>query len=221
MATRNKDSEVPTDVCKECKGGKQEKRADGSTPADSNSCCFDGERLDKLGQTVGNFFDGPLENKCPKRTQRVGYNHFVDGCSAPGPYPSDPMQTLPYPTGLHNQGPTAFGSMIGSISSPGMSGELPCNKHDICYQSCAAPGASMSATREACDDGMKTRMDNVCAAAYPPSCPANLSTLECVDYHLQRADCYTYSSTYWSVLRGVGFFAAFKGRQEEYCQCCP
>ena len=79
----------------------------------------------------------------------------------------------------------------------------------------------MSDKRLGCDAAMGNAMDAVCAAAYPSSCPASLTTVQCISFHLQRADCYTYSASYYAVLRGFGFFAAFKGRQEEYCKCCP
>ena len=127
-----------------------------------------------------------------------------------------------YPYGLLNQAPTPFGQdMTGTpVADAAGAGPLPCNQHDICYQSCAPPGADLSTTRATCDNGMKTRMDAVCDAAYPSSCPGSLSTLQCVSFHLQRADCYTYSDSYWVALRGAGFFAAYKDRQEQYCQCC-
>jgi hypothetical protein len=196
---------------------------DGSDSRDTNACCYNGEKLAKFGQTVGTIFEGPLESKCPQRTQNTTRAHVVDGCSNPvtPSIKDDPMQLFSsvYPYGLLNQAPTLFGQDL--TSSPGSpAGPLPCNQHDICYQSCAAPGVSMSSAREVCDDGMKTRMDNVCGAAYPSTCPATLSTLQCGSYFLQRLDCYTYSASYWGILRGFGFFAAFKERQEQYCQCC-
>ena len=220
VANRNQNSETPTDVCKQCSNGSEQNRSDGSTLADTNSCCFNGERLEKYGQAVGNVLDGSLEAKCPDRTQHSSRLHDVDGCSSLGPQPNDPMQIYPYPSGLLNQAPTAFGNPVGIIANASAAGPQPCNQHDICYQTCATPGASLSATRQVCDAGMKSRMDNVCAAAYPSTCPASLGALQCVDYFLQRTDCYTYSAGYWTTLRGAGFFAAYKARQEQYCQCC-
>ena len=211
--------------CHICKDDKcvPDPSQNGTNPNDPNTCCFDGEVLAKYGQKVGIVFDGPLEKKCPKRTQNDTRLHDVDGCSAPLPNRNDPMQNLAalYPYGLLNQAPTPFGAEIGLIPDPSAAGPLPCNFHDICYQTCAPPGADLSDTRKVCDDGMKTRMDNVCAAAYPSSCPAGFSTGQCVSFFLQRADCYTYSGAYWSALRAAGFFAAYKERQEQYCKCCP
>jgi hypothetical protein len=225
VSSRNDDGEQPTDVCERCSDGSPVDRADGSTPADANSCCFQGERLDKLGQTVGNVFEGPLENKCPQRTQNATVLHQIDGCSGgvPGYDHQNPMLDA-YGTNLLNVGgtSTAFGVPVAGLTIPnaGAAGPQACNQHDICYQTCAAPGTSMSAAREACDDGMLTRMENTCAAAFPSTCPYG-DVLTCAGYHLQRADCYTFAQAYWIGLRAAGFFAAFKGRQEQYCQCCP
>jgi hypothetical protein len=219
--------------CKICQGNNcvADNSQNGTDPRDSNFCCFQGERLDKYGQTVGLIFAGPLEAKCPQRTQIENSRrlHVVDGCSGGvPPNIQDPMQNFPYPFGLLNQNPTAFGqdlrtpgNPMGEIPNASAAGPQPCNQHDICYQTCAAPSTDLATARQVCDDGMKTRMDNVCSAAYPSTCPATLSTAQCVSYFLQRVDCFTYSAAYWGVLRAVGFFAAYKQRQEQYCKCCP
>ncbi len=215
------DADTPNQDCRSCKDGQAEDAPAGTNPNDANSCCFEGEKLDKFGQTVGTVLDGPLETKCPQRTQNTTRSHEVDGCSAPVGVASDPMQNLPYPYGLLNQAPTAFGQNLGTIGDASQAGPLPCNQHDICYQSCAAPGADLASTREVCDDAMMSRMDVVCDNAYPSSCPSALGVLECLSYFAQRADCYTYSAGYWSALRVAAFFVAYKERQEQYCQCCP
>jgi len=220
-------NQQPADVCKQCSGGQITPRPDGSTSADPNSCCFQGDRLDKFGETIGVIFDGPLETKCPQRTQKQNELHLVDGCSAGvPPHIQDPMQNLLYPFGLLNQAATAFGEDLGggsgqTIPDAAAAGPLPCNQHDICYQTCAARGLDIASARQACDDGMKARMDNVCRVAYPSSCPSSFSAAQCVSYFLQRLDCFTYSAAYWGALRTAGFFAAYKQRQEQFCQCCP
>ena len=231
ILSTNDDSEQPTinlgglgypADCQKCQNGKAAPRDNGTTPTSADKCCFDGEPLAKYGQTVGNFFDGPLEKKCPQRTQDDARQHLVDGCSVPADNRNDPMKTFPYPPYGHlNQKPTAFGEDLGVISDAGQAGPLPCNRHDICYQSCAARGTSLAAARKACDEGMKADMDGVCANAFPPTCPAGFSPGQCNSYFTQRFDCSAFSDTYYGVLRGVGFFAAYKERQEQYCKCCP
>lgn len=212
--------------CKICEGNNcvPDLSQNGTNPNDSTTCCFNGERLDKYGQKVGVILPGPLENKCPQRTQIENSRlwHDVDGCSAGvPPNIQDPMRNFPYPFGLLNQALTAFGQPLGTIPNAGAAGPLPCNQHDICYQTCASPGTDLFTARQACDDGMKTRMDNVCDAAYPSVCPSTLSAAQCVSYALQRFDCKGYSFEYWIGLRAAGFIFAYKSRQEQYCKCCP
>jgi hypothetical protein len=235
VVSENDDSEQPTDVCDECRNGSATDRADGSTPADANACCFEGDRINKFGQELGVLFDGPLAEQCPNRTQNTATGgpfgnglHSVDGCSGGvPPNTQNPMLNLLalYPGGLLNQAPTEFGVPINDGLTPvssGAVGSQPCNQHDLCYQTCVASGgaAFFNAAREACDDGMEARMDAVCEAAYPSTCPSHLSTVECVSFHLQRADCFTYSGIYRS---GLGAFggSAFNERQTQFCKCCP
>ena len=229
----NNDSEQPTDVCERCQGGSATDRPDGSTPADANACCFEGNRLNKYGQELGIVFNGPLVDQCPQRTQNTTTGgpfgnglHSVDGCSGGvPPNIQDPMTNSLYlPYGLLNQAPTAFGQPIGGGLTPVTSaqiGPLPCNQHDLCYQTCVADNNSQtSAARAACDDGMETRMDAVCEAAFPSTCPSSLGTLECAAFFLQRADCFIYSGIYRS---GLGAFggSAYNERQTQFCKCCP
>jgi hypothetical protein len=227
ISTVNDNSEQPTDACKQCQGGQEANRADGSTPADANSCCYQGEKLNKFGQELGIVISGNLIDKCPGRTTDASRLHVVDGCSGGiPPNIQDPMTNLPYPYGLLNQAPTPFGQDLGggggtTIPNNAAAGPLPCNQHDLCYQTCY-PGdgtAFTSSARSACDDGMKSRMDTVCSAAYPSSCPASLGALECLSYQAQRLDCFTYSGLYWDGLR-VGGGSAFNERQGQYCKCC-
>jgi hypothetical protein len=234
VASIDSNSEQPTNVCDECSGGAPTSRADGSTPADANACCFQGQRIAKFGQELGILLDGPLVTQCPQRTQNDTSGgpfsngmHEVDGCSGGvPPNTQNPMQNGFYPFGLLNQAPTAFGQpIVGSSGttipvSTGAIGSLPCNQHDLCYQTCVGDSASQtSAARAACDDAMETRMDAVCEAAYPSTCPGSLGTLECASYHIQRADCFAYSGIYRA---GLGAFggSAFAERQTQFCQCC-
>jgi len=230
----NDDSEEPEETCQRCQSGQKVDRPDGSVQSDPDSCCFEGEPLDKYGQELGIVFDGPLADMCPQRTQDTMTGgpfgnglHSVDGCSGGvPPNVQDPMQNLAgiYPYGLLNQAPTAFGVPIGGGATPVPAsgvGPQPCNQHDLCYQTCASGGSALFASaRAACDNGMMTRMDALCTAAYPSSCPSSLSVLQCASYFLQRSDCFTYSSLYWDGLR-LGGASAFAERQQQYCKCCP
>ena len=241
VTTVNDDSEQPPDVCEQCRTGSPVDRVDGGTPADTNSCCYQGERLDKIGQTLGLFSNGDLATKCPNRAQVTNAErpHDIDGCSGGVP---------PWHNATDRQNPmfaefgvnlviadgaggvlvgaaaftsTRFGQPLGTIANAGAAGPLACNQHDICYQTCNTGGSFFSA-RSGCDDAMEGRMNNTCEAAYPSSCPAGLGILECATYHSQRLECYLFSDLYWAGLRAQeAFVGAYTERQEQYCKCCP
>jgi hypothetical protein len=204
--------------CKTCRGNNcvADHSQDGTNPRNSDTCCFNGEKLNKYGQTVGLILPGPLETKCPQRTQNDRRKHFIDGCTI---VPDDPMRFF-NPLGLLTDKSTAFGQSLGEVDTRAAAGPLPCNQHDLCYQTCAAPGTSLSAARATCDNAMKERMDNVCEKAYPSSCPDSVPFLLCPIYFTQRFDCFRYSVQYWAGLKVLGGVFGFNGRQEDYCKCC-
>lgn len=213
IVSQNNDAEQLPEPCKECRSGRPADRADGSTPTDANKCCFQGQPLAKFG----NDYDTTI-NKCPNRTQVADSTrqHEIDGCS--GGLTSniqDPVLGFYGSTWL-GQAPTTFGQPQGTapfrIPNAGAALGLPCNQHDICYQTCRSD-------RKTCDDAMETRMNAVCDVAFPSSCPSSLSVLQCIGYFAQRSDCYTFSDLYWSGLR-VGGGSAYEERQTQYCQCC-
>jgi hypothetical protein len=209
-------------VCEQCQNGGRAPRADGSTPLSSGQCCFNGQPLNKFGQTVGNVMDGPLENQCPQRTQNTGTAHDIDGCSGGDPrYDNQNPMLDKYGAGLLAVSGTAFGQAQGVVPGAASALPLPCNQHDICYQTCAAPGVALSVSRAACDDGMLAGMQNVCRTAYPAACPATLTAAQCTTYFEQRSQCFAFADTYRTGLGLFGFFFAYKERQEQYCQCCP
>ncbi len=209
-------TEKPTEICKECKNGKAENRPNGSTPSDPDKCCFDGQELPKYN----NPYD-VLIAKCPNREQvpdsiRL---HDVDGCS--GGLTSniqDPMRGN-YGASWLGQASTEFGRPQGLIPSAGAALNLSCNQHDICYQTCRQD-------KDVCDNAMRDRMRTVCAAAYPPTCPAHLTAEQCNGdngYFEQRNKCsldfFSYANEYWTGVQ-VGGGSAYRERQSQYCQCC-
>jgi hypothetical protein len=216
VANRNKDSEIPTDICKECKSGSPANRADGSTPADTNQCCFEGRALPKFGNAYGD-----LTSKCTTRSQvsDAERQHDIDGCS--GGLTSniqDPMRGK-YAGDWLGQASTEFGRAQGSVPSAGSALPLACNLHDICYQSCRND-------KGGCDTGMRDRMRTVCEAAYPQTCPAGLTAEQCQGsrgYFEQRGECalnsFSYANLYY---QGVNFggSSAYEERQTQYCKCC-
>jgi hypothetical protein len=191
----------------------------GSDQRDQNSCCFNGDKVNKYGQTPGYFSAGPLETQCPQRTQNTNRSYESDGCTS---VPQDPMRTGPMIDGpLNVPGTsTAFGQNIGVLPNSAAAGPLPCNLHDICYQTCAAPGMDLGAAKATCDNNFRSRMNQVCTTAYPAACPAAYSRVQCLAYFIQQSDCYRFATTYYNGVSALGYVSAYRGRQRDYCQCC-
>ena len=108
---------------------------------------------------------------------------------------------------------TSFGS--SETLAPGQSqSNLPCNNHDICYQTCKS-------TQSTCDTGMYNDMSGICNAAYPEaSCPfSGLKWLLCGEWYEEKSDCALWSSIYKLGLDKFGT-SAWKERQEQFCDCC-
>jgi hypothetical protein len=172
---------------------------------DQDTCCNDGSSLPKLGNDLPT-----LLASCPARTQYVAAGHEIDGCSNS---PDDPMRIL-YPIGLLAvTGDTRFGSVVGNLPHPAPAQTLPCNRHDICYQTCGQ-------TQQACDAAIRTDIDGVCAREYPSTCPfSGVGIVLCPAFFEQRAACFGLSLTYETVLGQFGA-SAFEERQQQRCQCC-
>jgi hypothetical protein len=172
-----------------------------------------------------------LSNQCPKRTQsNVLYD--VDGCSTAGltfgTNVQNPMVQVWLPAhpgqSLLNVGgnSTAFGAdqSTSLLTSASQAFDLPCNQHDICYQTCHK--GDLTLARAQCDSQLLSDAQRVCNRAYPPACPYDFITCNKVGgYFDQRAQCLSYATDYYDVVRAVGNLAAFKSRQTTYCQCCP
>jgi hypothetical protein len=216
VAIRDKDSEQPPEVCKQCKSGSLADRDDGSTPADPESCCFRGRPLPK--------FDNPYSDlmaRCPSRTQVPDSRrqHEIDGCSGGlTTNIQDPMRGR-YGVTWFGVSSTEFGRPQGVVGSAGAALPLACNLHDICYQTCQSD-------KSTCDTAMRDRMVAVCAAAYPPNCPAGLTMDQCWGdggYQAQRSQCAegftSYATLYYQGVN-LGGGSAYEQRQSQYCQCC-
>jgi hypothetical protein len=219
------------EVCKWCQGPAGGGAPGGSCVANPNDngksvnvnqCCFDGNAINKFGETFS-----VLQNQCPNRVQsQVDYN--VDGCSTSvltfGTNIQDPMVQvwLPAHPGqpLLNVADTAFGDDQGPLTSPNQAHDLPCNRHDICYQTCHQ--GDFDDAQAQCDLTLFSDAERVCDTAYPPTCPFDFITCNQVGgYFDQRDQCRSYARTYYNAVRLAGKVFAFKGRQETYCQCCP
>jgi len=148
--------------------------------------------------------------------------HEIDGCSAyvttddrlaTTQARNNPMAIL----GGNNWAiaSTAFGSGTVPIEEYFIHGQqpkdaLPCNLHDVCYQT-AASGKST------CDVDMRAAMRNVCAAAYPDnSAPdGTVYPLDYLSWLSQKGECTSWADSYYA---GLGLLGqdAFDSRKQEY-----
>lgn len=138
--------------------------------------------------------------------------HVIDGCSAPiwagGQDPTDGK--------LNKEGTsTAFGESELEMD-PLVHGlpphfNLPCNKHDICYQTCGAD-------KRNCDKKMHDDMLAVCRKAYPEeTCPYQPNFLKCEQWRHERAKCYANADKYRLGLTSPQADVRFAWRQDEFC----
>jgi hypothetical protein len=207
--------------CKRCQGASCVNDSGQDGQMVGNQCCFAGELISK---TQGNIAD--LQNKCPARTQNTR-QHDIDGCSLPGILAVlTPGLSVNDPTGGGcGLTDTTFGQAQGTIGSAAAALPLPCNQHDICYQTCRSTQAN-------CDSGMRTRMDAVCQTAYPSAiCPySGFELWKCIigcasfpsglrTYATERIQCFGWSATYKFGLDQFGA-SAWEERQTQYCDCC-
>ncbi len=205
-------TQIPNQDCRTCRGGSTESVAEGSNPKEPGSCCFDGR---KLNQQQSNIDE--LVAKCPQRSQNDRL-HFVDGCSAPSfvtrsGNKDDPTGGTVNLTGTS----TAFGRNQGEIAANGSVDSLPCNQHDICYQSCKSNKAT-------CDTAMLNSMVAVCERAYPVPILCAPGSAECALYLEERTACLDMADRY---KLGLDFFGdsslagrPYATRQTQYCKCC-
>lgn len=96
-------------------------------------CCFNGQVIPK---SVSDF--NTLLTKCPASTQFTYRNHEIDGCSTPPIIAIiTPGLSVQYPVGGHcGFASTAFGQPEPPFPHGSSPIDLPCNKHDVCYQTC-------------------------------------------------------------------------------------
>ncbi|MBI5192149.1 MAG: hypothetical protein HZA08_01765 [Nitrospirae bacterium] len=165
-----------------------------------------------------------LLTKCPDSTQFTSRNHEIDGCSTPPIIAIiTPGLSVQDPVGGHcgvkdssgNSYSTAFGQPEPPFPHGSSPIDLPCNKHDVCYQTCGS-------FQTVCDQTMYNDMIAVCNTAYPTDvCPYSGVDLGlCPCYLAERAECFLWASAY-KVGLDIGGYDAWVQRQQQYCLCCP
>jgi len=150
--------------------------------------------------------------------------HEIDGCSAPviGPLANDPISGSSF-----NAAPTDFGKggippdehFVHGLKS---AYNLPCNNHDLCYQTCV-PVAEREEAWHACNVTQANHMWDVCRQAYPDKCPFTIGNtkikdpVKCPQWLLEKTSCYGAASFYTKGVESDKGFERFVLRQEHYC----
>jgi hypothetical protein len=197
-------------ACKKCSGTNCVPDT-AKTTLNATQCCYNGSPIPKNGNDWAT-----LQAKCPNRKQN-DLLHNIDGCSLPwyATMVAAPSGMKDDPTaGVLGHGSTAFGKPEGVLPNGTGPTPLPCNNHDICYQTCGSVKAN-------CDTGMLNDMLAVCQRAYPETtCPlTGFGIFACGQWYEERNNCLLSSGNYKLGLDWKGQ-DAFEGRKKEYCKCC-
>jgi Glucodextranase, domain B/K319L-like, PKD domain len=157
------------------------------------------------------------------------------------------LPLLPIPA-LENGAPTAFGQGGGPPTGFGNPPEeyfvhglqsrfdLPCNHHDVCYQTCVpVAGLSVAEREQAWEDAWHQcnlrqfrEMSDVCSRAYPARCPYTIGGIpdpvRCALWLAEKTTCSALASAYLlgvestsNPLGGVSGQERFQQRQADYC----
>jgi hypothetical protein len=143
----------------------------------------------------------------PRQNNRA---HEVDGCSVPVPELDGTWRNDPMHAATQKVTSTEFGS--GSrpptdhfIHGKGPARALPCNKHDVCYQ-------TVGSSRSTCDSNFYGDMRAVCAKAYPTISQPALHPV----YTSEQKSCYTWAKRYYDGVSTSEGQKKFDLRQTQY-----
>jgi hypothetical protein len=193
--------------------------------ADCPSCevCREGRCVrdeSRLRTTVSTIEE--LE-QCEEKSQFASRPHDIDGCSIPD-YLADPLFSgdrndpvrARFGAELLASNPTAFGKDDGIVPRSRIGNQyLPCNRHDVCYQTCGSSQAN-------CDQALYEDILAVCNKAFPEPCPFRfdpLGNLKCEVYLFQKITCESMAVKAYAGV-AIGGKAAHEARQLDYCLCC-
>lgn len=138
--------------------------------------------------------------------------HEIDGCSN-SPDNLESWDNLPFTTDydLYVTNPI-WGTVLGTVSNAAAAAQtLPCNVHDICYQTCKSNKAN-------CDDVLGQDITASCDTGYPFPCP-HATADECNEYDAEYQACLGIGPIYSDGVDMLGG-GAYQGRQSQYCGCC-
>jgi hypothetical protein len=135
--------------------------------------------------------------------------HEVDGCSVPVPELDGTWRNNPMHAATQNVASTEFGA--GSrppteqfLHGRGPARALPCNTHDVCYQ-------TVGSSRATCDTNFYNAMRAVCARAYPTISQPALHPI----YTAEQSSCYGWAKRYYDGVHTSGQ-SKFDERQTQF-----
>lgn len=160
--------------------------------------CRIGEKDAGIQALIQDDVNYPQGNRC----------HEIDGCSvyvtpndpsATSEVRNDPMAAFGNTKAVAS---TAFGAGTVPITEYFVHGQqphdaLPCNLHDVCYQSTAS-------TRSDCDNQFHAALEAVCAAAYPGANPYPTGSTDYLTWAAQKEECLRLADTYYAGVAAAG-----------------
>jgi hypothetical protein len=195
----------------------------GQTDADSVTGNID-ECIDPVDRDGDGLADALADGNAILGTAESQSNlcHSIDGCSAPPELVPGSVQD-PAKGTLGRD--TRFGRDTRGVEvvphGQAPKDDLPCNHHDVCYQTCCAE-------KLACDNAMFRDMQAVCQKAYPEAtCPYLPNLAKCNTWRRERDNCYAWARRYRAGLAADKWKDdRFGDRQDEYCwpgkpETCP
>lgn len=131
----------------------------------------------------------------PRQNNRA---HEVDGCSVPVPELDGTWRNDPMHAATQNVASTEFGAGSRPPTEFFIHGKkparaLPCNTHDVCYQ-------TIGANRATCDTRFYDDMRAVCRKAYPTIEQPNLHPI----YTAEQNQCYKWAQRYYDAVHTRG-----------------
>ena len=189
-----KDAEVPTNFCKKCQGG-----FTVNDPAKQKVS------IAALGVT-------PELCTSPEQNKSLPYN--LDGCTwSPDDLASWNSKML-FSTNYHLYVTNPiWGTVLGDISQSVADAQtLPCNVHDVCYQTCGS-------NKSSCDSGLGAGITASCDIGYPLPCN-RVDQTECAGYEEEYRSCKTIGPFYQGVVESSVGSVAYQVDQAKYCYCC-
>jgi len=202
-------------ICQDCDGNCNCINADLDPRLKKCEKCSSGSKS-PIPEHADKFTKLSDTSECPDNTQHdksKGYD--IDGCS----YVPDSLdrwgnfQLVDYSLYVTNP---IWGSVLGTVSyEAGQIQYLPCNKHDVCYQTCGS-------VKSTCDAELNIGVGPTCDQGYPHPCSLSLEL--CEKYEIEYRSCLDIGSLTEERLGAglTGWLAnnAFEDGQVKGCYCC-